>query len=395
MANLEEPLSLATAQNLDEDTIVPIAGGTLNVNENARTGLFSTCGATAYTVRKDIGDYTMSSDSSKGDLVFFIDLNPKGFTDAVVDQLVKNFIYFQIGSISLTFKCIAPWSTASGSMQYFYNPDPENRLSDDPDIAIQQAMRLAQSKQLSSKGEAATVCNIPPELASQVFKTWRYCKQAATPNPRTESYGQLGGIVRGVPSLGDGTSWTVTMVATLMFHDMSFNSPSTTVSLVYDEKVDSSSPSVSEDGSGYLYIKTEGVSSGVVSSGSFMPTDIDKEFVTIVDSTEDPEIVERYFYSNAACFYADDGTTMTVWLKTNFSPTGTAINDIESATITTTLKRLTGLLVYTEAALVNYTSGTRIAKKQTSNSFLRALQRQTVVRKNLLLSKYRSIIANK
>lgn len=387
----EEPISLATAQNLDHPTVIPIAGGTLDINENAREGLFSTNGSTAYTVRADIGDFIMTSDAEKGTSIFTYALTPLSAPDTLAAELARRFIYFSIMNVSLVFKCIAPWSTASGSMQFFYNPDPENPLSSTLSVAIQQAMRLSQSKQLSSKGEAVVTCNIPTEQASQVFKGFRYCKQASNPMPRTESFGFLGGIVRGQPTIGDGTAWTVTLAITFVFKDMTFNSPISQFQIVVSEDIISSEPVASNDGSGYIYMKTILPSTGKVSTGYFSPYNIDNFDFLLVETQGTETVSERYVYTNNTAYYVDDGINLEIWLNTNFTPNRTALDDPESTSVSTTLTHLSGSLLYSEDAIGPLRGNNVVALKQSRQSFYNTIMSFVKISRTHLLNVYKRV----
>lgn len=79
--SMSEQISLSTAQLGSDSAVIPIAGGSLDTNENVRTGLLSTRGETTYTSRVDIGDFVMSGDNSKGDQVFVVSLSPPNFPD--------------------------------------------------------------------------------------------------------------------------------------------------------------------------------------------------------------------------------------------------------------------------------------------------------------------------
>jgi len=388
----EEPISLATANDFSSDTLVPIAGGVLDVNENSRTGLFSTAGITSYTFRGDAGDFIMTSDSSKGDVVFSYNLTPWDSNDDVLTSLANRFIYFTIQNISIVFKCIAPWSTASGSMQFFYNPDPENTLSTDTAVALQQAMRLLQSKQLSSKGEGTVTCNVPAEQASQVFKGMRYCKPATTPFPRAESFGYVGGVVRGVPSFGDGTQWTVTFVVTYVFRDATFNIPTSNFEIVVSDDVKAQSIVSASDGSGYIYIKTQLPTTGRTFAGMFQPYNV-KQYIVIIDEDQDSgEISEKYNYVNNSCLCVDDGINLTIWLQTNFRSASSSLNDPETATFMSDLVLLEGSATYSEDALGPSSNKYLYAPKQSNSSFLNAIRSQKVVDKQRMIADFKHVL---
>lgn len=388
----EEPISLATANDFSSDTLVPIAGGVLDINENSRTGLFSTAGLTSYTYRGDAGDFIMTSDSVKGDTIFSYSLTPWDSNDEVLTSLANRFIYFSIQNISLVFKCIAPWSTASGSMQFFYNPDPENTLSADTSIAVLQAMRLLQSKQLSSKGEGTVTCNIPSEQASQVFKGMRYCKPATTPMPRTESFGYVGGVVRGVPSFGDGTQWTATIVVTYVFKDATYNIPTSNFEIVVSDDVQSQSVVSASDGSGYIYIKTTLPTTGKTFAGTFQPYNI-KQYIVIIEEVQDGyDISEKYNYVNNSCLCIDDGAVLTVWLATNFRTASSSLNDPETATFSSDLVLLEGSATYTEDALGPSSGKYHYAPRQSNASFMNALRSQRVVDRKRILNDFKHVL---
>lgn len=358
-------VNLATASTTgSEPTLVQTGEGTVtDISENVRSAIGSTGGKTTYAFRKDYTVVTMSSDSTSGTTLATIDFNTS--IDPEVSNLAQRFILYKFSDITITFKCIAPWSTASGTAQVMVNPDPANPISATQATALLQAMRLLQSRQLSSKGEIEVTVR-PMDLSLPVFQEWRYCKPAGY--IRAERFGSLAAIVRGAPSTGDGTSWAVTVAGTAEFNMATYNVTSAAFRSDVDLNIipDLSTVAVGMDDRYILVVPFSSTNQLVNSTGTFIPDNLIYSTLTLgeVGST----YTEIYQLNFGSCKYICVDNVVSLILR--LPPQRTT--DIETAVINDwTLKQLSGQLIFYDE---DFVSGNQLKSSMLSAPIARTHQ---------------------
>lgn len=243
MAAVEKQVSvsLSTADKVGTDRALNLGGKPVDTSETVTAGLCGTGGAASYGVRVARDIIQMNSTPNVGGLLWHMPLDARGL-DPALDSLMEKFMQWTISDVRVCIKCLAPFATASGTAQIFYNKDPENPITSDPAKNILLIMRLCQSMQVSSKGELEF--DLAPEelLFEPIVGPWRYCKSAKNPYTRLERFGEIGAAVRGPPAAGDGTAWTVTFTANFHFRNMTqqlpivlLRAPNSSVLCQYDD----------------------------------------------------------------------------------------------------------------------------------------------------------------
>ncbi|APG77759.1 hypothetical protein [Wuhan arthropod virus 1] len=205
-------------------TVADGIGGKIPITDNESPSLISTGTGTTFVLRKAIPPVNMVKTGSEAGNTLFIENLDGLHGEPILTSLKTMFMKYRYVDLAIEYQCVAPFATASGSAQTFINPDPENPITTKPDDNLKTVMRLFGSKQLTARGEGGM--HVEKLALSGILDDWRYCKPATTSNIRMEEFGQVGLIVRAPPAIGDGTNWSVTLVATVQFKDATFNSTS-------------------------------------------------------------------------------------------------------------------------------------------------------------------------
>lgn len=208
-----------------EAQVLPVGGNQkIDTTETGlQEGVGGTAGITQYVMRYDAGPVILTQATIAGTTLLILDLDLANFNDAHLQSMRLNFIFWLLRWFKITLQCCTNWSTASGTLQLFYNPDPENLVTlTSANLVL--ALRNLGSKQIS--GKAAIDFLIPfSAFHSEVYPSqWKYCKKAANSQPRTERFGQLVIVSRSPPDAGDGSTFTVTVEALVEFKDATKNS---------------------------------------------------------------------------------------------------------------------------------------------------------------------------
>ncbi|APG77821.1 putative structural protein [Wenling hepe-like virus 4] len=366
----DREISIATAQTLDQKNFTQKAGssGTFEVDENLSQRFGTTTGTTVYAARTALSSIKIESAQASGALLFSKQLDSKISED--VRAFSDRFVYYTIDQVTITLRCTAPWSTASGSAQLFISPDPENGPNTKNAENLELAMNLLDSQQVSSKGEAALSAK-SAQLSNQVIGKWRYCKTGSTSVPRLESMGWIGLVVRGAPALGDGSTWAATLAVTYIFSHRTMNVPTTTSITQCSFTSDTNNLMLS--GFGTAYAGFSGPYHSPDLSGTFISLEPVNMQVSVCEksNTKDCFWVDTSFNS---CFCVVSGGTIAIYVLISVLDISSMANPIITGS---TVNEFTGYISYdvqpSDQALVAISRSVRDVR-QNKACFSRALK---------------------
>ncbi|APG77557.1 putative structural protein [Beihai sea slater virus 4] len=335
-----EKTELATAQ-VSTPKVVPIGNNeAIQIDEFAKDAIVDTHGSTTYPFRLSLPPVKMTSTDLAGASLFekTLDVN----ITTTTQELGKQFIYYKYVSLAINLRCTAPWSTASGSAQIYFNPDPENPIPSDRSAAMDFVMRLFGSKQLSSKGEITAEFPVS-NFAAPMFGKWRYCRAGENSQPRLEQFGTVGAIVRGSPTEGDYAIWTMTMTGAIQFRAATINSTISTREFHYQ------STSVASDWSiidvqniNQPLLRYSKAFQGPDSAGMFYSDDADTVYVIVSQDGQSAHFAVDTLSAN----YVMSGGIMNIYFGFIDDTSSIDFDDLDSLDFVLTTLDISGVCKY-------------------------------------------------
>jgi hypothetical protein len=183
-------------------------------SEDARAIVHKPTGDSVYYFRIDAPTVKLVDPVVAGNTILSISVDAASL-DEQIFALSQKFMYYQVENLQVTMKPTAPFATASGSVQLYYNPDPTNAEESDPAEALTKAMRIINSVQVTSKSEASLSIDKKNFYNPVLGSDWRYCKNSL--DERLNGYGVLKVVARAPPTQGDFAAWAVTIEGKVNF----------------------------------------------------------------------------------------------------------------------------------------------------------------------------------
>lgn len=341
----------------DNKAVLSIATGEgtrTNVDENVESKLQGTGGMVSYPLRVALAPITVASGDQAGAVKLTVPLDDF-VEDTQVAALKQRFMFYKISDVVMNIQSVSPWSTASGSVQVFYNKDPENSIAGQSGtVPIRLALRLLRSQQASAKMKDNFALDNSELTLAPLSSDWRFCKKGASPYPRLERYGDIMIAVRAVPATGDGVLYTVTLAANILFKDATFNSTLSAYKVPFKSNENLNAELEIVDGSMNILLNLDPIDHDnqlLTASGDFRLNTPAQIVLEIADASDDDAPTERYNITfSQGAFNADsDGLTLVI------STTITATNQHQTPVVSNfdiltpevpDFKKLTGWLVY-------------------------------------------------
>lgn len=214
-------LSANAGRNHDGPKTVSKVGENLYVdlNDNSQRGITeSTTGVATFQVKANLGAFQLTSDDAYGKIIFVSNINPE--MTELSASLAKQYVNYRITHLSVTVRNVSPFASASGSIQLAYINDPNNIITLGSDN-IETLIRQTNSRQVGAKDTLDFDFDQTHLNVLGAPSGWKFCKPRGM--PIFDRYGTIGAAVRGVPSVGDGAQFVVSVAATFEFFGMTYN----------------------------------------------------------------------------------------------------------------------------------------------------------------------------
>lgn len=217
----EASLSANVGREFDTGTKLSKVGDNLYVdlNDNSQRGITeSTTGIATFQVKANLGAFQLTSEDAYGKIIFVAPVDPSIST--LSSSIAKQYVNYRITHLSITVRNVSPFASASGSIQLAYINDPANLVTMGSEN-IETLIRQTNSRQVGAKDTLDFDFDQTHLNVLGAPSGWKFCK------PRGLSifdrYGTIAAAVRGVPSIGDGAQFVVSIAATFEFFGMTHN----------------------------------------------------------------------------------------------------------------------------------------------------------------------------
>jgi len=191
----------------------------VDLNDNSQRGITeSTTGIATFQVKANLGAFQLTSDDAYGKVIFVANVNPE--ISKLSESLAKQYVNYRITHLSITVRNVSPFASASGSIQLAYINDPDNIVNYGSDN-IETLIRQTNSRQVGAKDTLDFDFNQTHLNVLGAPSGWKFCKPRGM--PIFDRYGMIAAAVRGVPSIGDGAQFVVSVAATFEFFGMTHN----------------------------------------------------------------------------------------------------------------------------------------------------------------------------
>lgn len=221
MSSTEASLSANAGRDFDVGTKLSKVGEKLyaDLNDNSQRGITeSTTGIATFQVKANLGSFQLTSEDAYGKVIFVAPIDPT--VSQLSSALSKQYVNYRITHLSITVRNVSPFASASGSIQLAYINDPANIVTLDSEN-IETLIRQTNSRQVGAKDTLDFDFDQTHLNVLGAPSGWKFCK------PRGISifdrYGTIAAAVRGVPSIGDGAQFVVSIAATFEFYGMTHN----------------------------------------------------------------------------------------------------------------------------------------------------------------------------
>lgn len=169
--------------------------------------------------REAVGPFKLTSNDEYGKVIGVIPLDKSSFPTVTAN--FQNFINWNILDLQLDLTNVAPFATASGSVQVFYVNDPSNGFILGKN-AKEIMLRQATSQNLKAKDSLSL--ELPTDklgVPGQPSNMFKMCIPQKV--PLFNRYGAIVIAVRATPSIGDGALFTATLSGSIGFYGMTKN----------------------------------------------------------------------------------------------------------------------------------------------------------------------------
>lgn len=194
----------------------------VDLHDNNQRGITeSTTGIATFQIKANLGAFQLTSEDDYGKIIFIAPVGPE--LSEMSAALAKQYVNYRITHLSVTVRNISPFAAASGSIQLAYINDPNNIVTLGYNN-IDTLLRQTNSRQVGAKDTLDLDFDQTHLNVLGAPSGWKFCK------PRglsiLDRYGTIAASVRGVPAIGDGAQFVVSIAATFEFFGMTYNLPS-------------------------------------------------------------------------------------------------------------------------------------------------------------------------
>jgi len=192
-----------------------------DLHDNFQSGITeSTTGVATFQVKANLGSFQLESKIPYGTVIFSypIDAALSDMSASIANQYVN----YRITHLSVTVRNVSPFASASGSVQFAYINDPNNIVKQDAQN-IETLIRQTNSRQVGAKDTLDLDFNQTQLNVLGAPSGWKFCKPRGV--AILDRYGTVAAAVRGVPAIGDGAQFVVSVAATFEFFGMTLNLP--------------------------------------------------------------------------------------------------------------------------------------------------------------------------
>lgn len=191
----------------------------VDLNDNSQRGITeSTTGIATFQVKANLGAFQLTSEDAYGKVIFLANVDPA--ISKLSASLAKQYVNYRITHLSITVRNVSPFASASGSIQLAYVNDPDNILTMGAEN-IETLIRQTNSRQVGAKDTLDFDFNQTHLNVLGAPSGWKFCKPRGM--PIFDRYGTIAAAVRGVPAIGDGAQFVVSVAATFEFFGMTQN----------------------------------------------------------------------------------------------------------------------------------------------------------------------------
>lgn len=342
MDNIDSTTDLKVSSSSDGPKVGVASGPPMDVSETSSSVMQATSGLMRVHFRTSKAPIVMTSTNIAGDSLLRVVLDTD--IDSALASAKNDYMFYKFDTIAIALHPVAPFSTASGSAQVYFNTDPLNPInSATTSNNLKAAMRLNQSKQVLAKGTIESILS-SDDMTSPVYGSWRYSR---TGSQRDSSFGELGVLVRTPPNQADVTTWSVTITGSVAFSNMTYNIPSALLRSYSQLNITNTYARNSTTGDGSTYIIFEGTAVDLnnnlpASAGRFHSDHT--VYTTALITTNGYS--ERYNLEFDELNYVVTGDTVMLSAALSLIR-NTDLEDLSSATVETGLTTLSGNFVYT------------------------------------------------
>jgi len=193
----------------------------VDLHDNNQRGITeSTTGVATFQIKANLGAFQLTSEDDYGKIIFMAPIGPE--LSEMSAALAKQYVNYRITHLSVTVRNISPFAAASGSIQLAYINDPNNVVTIGYNN-IDTLLRQTNSRQVGAKDTLDLDFDQTHLNVLGAPSGWKFCK------PRglaiLDRYGTIAASVRGVPAIGDGAQFVVSIAATFEFFGMTYNLP--------------------------------------------------------------------------------------------------------------------------------------------------------------------------
>lgn len=218
---VESNLATNVGRSHDVGNVLSKVGEKLYVdlNDNSERGITeSTTGVATFQVKANLGAFQLTSEDVYGKIIFVSSIDPA--LTQLSASLAKQYVNYRITHLSVTVRNVSPFASASGSIQLAYINDPNNIVTMGTEN-IETLIRQTNSRQVGAKDTLDFDFNQNHLNVLGAPSGWKFCKPRGM--PIFDRYGMIAAAVRGVPSIGDGAQFVVSVAATFEFFGMTHN----------------------------------------------------------------------------------------------------------------------------------------------------------------------------
>lgn len=193
----------------------------VDLHDNNQRGITeSTTGIATFQVKANLGAFQLTSEDPYGHVIFMSPVGPE--LSEMSAALAKQYVNYRITHLSVTVRNISPFAAASGSIQLAYINDPNNTVTLGFNN-IDTLLRQTNSRQVGAKDTLDLDFDQTHLNVLGAPSGWKFCKPRGI--PILDRYGTIAASVRGVPAIGDGAQFVVSVAATFEFFGMTYNLP--------------------------------------------------------------------------------------------------------------------------------------------------------------------------
>lgn len=193
----------AVGNKIEQDTPAP---------STSATG--GTGGEVKHYIRKDLANVQLAESTVPGAILTQLELD----SSLIPESYQSDWQQWSIESLKIQMISTAAFGNATGAAIIGSVPDPQNAFSTDNATNLRLAMAVTHSRIVQAKN--STELHIHPGT-HESSRTFKWIKKGGT--PRLESFGRVFIACKQPSATGTVAQWTLSMTATLVFRDHTFN----------------------------------------------------------------------------------------------------------------------------------------------------------------------------